>query len=533
MTTRELPTRDHPLLAAEPAAPAGSARTAPRWLRTVWAGPGRGLLAASAVVVPYALVAGWWTPRGPVSTLQALTTLAVSLVVGGLAGLLLRSRWAMLLAPVVFVGVFELARWRAVGPTVDGLHLGSFYGLVAAGAGRGFHGLLTLVPLALAAALGASRARRLQGHRVAPTGRLGSLARYTRRGVASLVAVGLVLLGVALARPASTEPIVGADGQPLPGSVAELTRVSIGDHDLAMMIRGTDVTNPVLLFLAGGPGGSELGAMRHHGEALERDFVVVTLDQRGTGRSYDQLEPTSTLTVQGAVDDAVGVARYLTERFDQDTVYLVGQSWGTLLGVLAAQAHPELFAAFVGVGQMVSPRETDRIFYEDTLAWATSTGRSAVVETLEAIGPPPYEDLLRYPTLLGYEQDVYAYDHSGNAEGAGQMLEGLPVGEYSVLDTVNVARGLLDTFGLMYPQLQEIDFRADVPALDVPVYLVQGRFEADGRAEPASEWFDVLQAPSKQWIEFDTSGHRPLFEQPERFAEVMSRTVLSATESAS
>jgi pimeloyl-ACP methyl ester carboxylesterase len=66
---------------------------------------------------------------------------------------------------------------------------------------------------------------------------------------------------------------------------------------------------------------------------------------------------------------------------------------------------------------------------------------------------------------------------------------------------------------------------------DIPIYLAtKGRHEARGRAELALEWFDLLQAPMKMVV-LETSGHRPLFEQPERFSEVMIDTVLAATAS--
>jgi hypothetical protein len=58
-----------------------------------------------------------------------------------------------------------------------------------------------------------------------------------------------------------------------------------------------------------------MGAMRRHGQALEHDFVVATFDQHGTGKSYDNPDPTSTLTLDGAVSDAGGVTNYLRERF--------------------------------------------------------------------------------------------------------------------------------------------------------------------------------------------------------------------------
>ena len=58
--------------------------------------------------------------------------------------------------------------------------------------------------------------------------------------------------------------------------------------------------------------------MRRHSQALEDDFVVATLDQRGTGTSYDQLDPTDTMTLDEAVADAVAVTDYLRERFDEE-----------------------------------------------------------------------------------------------------------------------------------------------------------------------------------------------------------------------
>ena len=246
--------------------------------------------------------------------------------------------------------------------------------------GRGFHGLLALLPMVLGAALGAALARRARPSR--PAGLLSRLGLWLRRGVAVATALALVALAAFIARPASTDPIVDADGRTVAGSVAELTRVEVGGHDLALMIRGRSAQNPVLLFLAGGPGGSELGAMRRHSQALEDDFVVVTFDQRGTGKSYDQLDPTDTMTLDGAVADAVAVTNYLRDRFDEEKVYLVGQSWGTTLGVLAVQQHPELYRAYVGVGQMVSQAATDQIFYEDTLAWAREEGNTDLVDTL-------------------------------------------------------------------------------------------------------------------------------------------------------
>jgi pimeloyl-ACP methyl ester carboxylesterase len=259
-----------------------------------------------------------------------------------------------------------------------------------------------------------------------------------RRGVAVLAGVGLLALSAGLARPARTDAIGGPDGEDLAGSVAEPMTVEVNGHDLAMMIRGHSVDDPVLLFLAGGPGGSEMGAMRNHLPELEEHFVVVTWDQRGTGKSYPALDPTSTLTLGSVIDDTIAVTNYLRDRFGDDRIYLLGQSWGTILGVLAVQQQPELYRAYIGAGQMVSPLATDRIFYDDTLVWARDDGHTGLVDGLTEIGPPPYDKMLDYEIALSHEHEVYPYDHSQNSEGEGGFSENFIVEEYALIDQVHL-----------------------------------------------------------------------------------------------
>jgi pimeloyl-ACP methyl ester carboxylesterase len=496
-----------------------------------WSDGRRALGVGLVAPVVWAAIAAWWTPRGPLTAVEVLAAMAIGLAVGGWSGFATRSRWAMLLAPVAFVAVVELLRLGIDGPTVDRPQF-STYGLMALAVGRGFHGLVGLAPMVLGAALGAGAARGIH------TGRRGAPARssgwtWARRSVAVLGAVLLVALAVVVARPAHTAPIVGPDGEPLAGSVAELTTVSAGGHDLGLMVRGADAEAPVVLFLAGGPGGAERGAMRNHLAALEESFVVATWDQRGTGTSYDELDPTSSLTLEGSVADTIAVTNHLRERFEEDRIYLLGQSWGSTLGVLAVQRAPELYHAFVGTGQMVSQLATDTIFYEDTLAWAEARGDTGLAERLRSIGPPPYDEMLDYETALSYEHQVYPYDHTPNAEGEGGFSENFLVPEYSFTDQVHLLAGFMDTFAALYPQLQDIDFRRTARSLEVPAFFVQGAYEAAGRAEPFAEWYEVLTAPAKDRIVLSTSGHRPLFEQPDEFVRYMEDVVLVQTSQAS
>ena len=233
----------------------------------------------------WGVIAGVLTPRSPQTTGAALASILVSLAVGVAAGLLTRSRWAMLVAPVVFAVAFELARMPLDGPTVDAPHL-STYGVFALAVGRGFHAVLSLLPIAIGSAWGAFAAARREG--ILHPGHVRGVLRWTAMMASVVVVAGITLV---VARPASTAAITGADGEAVPGSISELTSIDVNGRELGLMIRGHDTSNPVLLFLAGGPGGSELGAMRKHLPTLEQDFTVATLDQRGTGTSYPALDP--------------------------------------------------------------------------------------------------------------------------------------------------------------------------------------------------------------------------------------------------
>jgi pimeloyl-ACP methyl ester carboxylesterase len=88
----------------------------------------------------------------------------------------------------------------------------------------------------------------------------------------------------------------------------------------------------------------------------------------------------------------------------------------------------------------------------------------------------------------------------------------------------------MDTFTALYPQVQDIDFRSEATTFEVPVFFVQGTHEARGRAEVFEEWFPMIDAPTKDLTELSTSGHRPLFEQPDEFVDYMVETVLAQTQ---
>jgi pimeloyl-ACP methyl ester carboxylesterase len=288
------------------------------------------------------------------------------------------------------------------------------------------------------------------------------------------------------------------------------------------------VNNPGLLHLSGGPGSSDVGWQRTLNAALEEHFTVVVWEQRGVGKSYPALDPVSTFTLERLVADGLDLTAWLADRFDEQKIYLTGNSWGSTLGVLMVQKHPELFWAYVGTGQMVSQRATDTMLYDQLLAHADRTSNQALRRELEGFGRPPYRNVLGYAKVMEYYDVLEPYQPTPQFERA-RGLSGFFPSEYSLLDTWNELRGFADMGGLLYPQLQGIDFRVSVPRLEVPVYFVQGAHELSSRSLFADEWINDLQAPAKHRYVFENSGHNPDAEEADRFNDLMIETVLPQT----
>lgn len=487
-----------------------------RWLSLVIT------IGATALV---GLVTALTMPRGPATAAQALVVMGSSLVVGLLAGLIMRRHWAILLAPAAYIVTVEWTRLNVVGPTVDAIRLDNTFSILAFFLGRGFHGLVGLLPMVLGVEIGILAGD--DAHR-----------RWRRNVVCWLPTVALTVLVIALAifiaLPASTPPILGPDGQPLPGSIAELTSIKIGGQEQALMIRGYDVNKPILLYLSGGPGQSSLPWPRALFDDLSRELIIVGWDQRGTGKSYAALDPTATLTLDQTVADTIDVTNYLRRRFDEEKIYLLGESWGTTLAVLAAQQRPDLYHAIIGSGQMVSQTETDRRLYDDVLDYAERTGDTALAEQMRDYGQPPYQDMYAYAFVMGYYHVLYkpytppaTYLAKGRAANLGPW--NVLGSEYNLVEKVNVFRGFLDTAFVVYPQLKDIDFRQDVPRLEVPIYVLDGAAELSARRDLALEWLGMLDAPIKRIYTFENAAHAPAFEHFEAFTGIMTETILPET----
>ena len=341
--------------------------------------------------------------------------------------------------------------------------------------------------------------------------------------------VGVSVLAVVLSQWfASTPSIVDANGRPVPGSIAELEQVELNGSRQWISIRGHDQTKPVLLFLAGGPGGSQLAATRKLLGELEQHFVVVNWEQPGAGKSYRAVD-VADLTPERYIDDGLALTRYLRQRFAQEKIYILGESWGTVLGVWMVQRAPDMYHAFAGAAQMVDFLETDLYDYNLALRLSFESGNFNKVAALKKQGPPPYYGDGVARKFSEYVLVLSQYMMSDPAiTGPGYDTFGdIAADEYGLYDKFNYAWGLLATLDAVYWQLWDVDLREQAPRLDVPVYFLEGRHDVNAPPALAEDYLQKLEAPHKELIWFEHSGHSPWVDEADKVVDVMVNKVLA------
>ena len=307
-------------------------------------------------------------------------------------------------------------------------------------------------------------------------------------------------------------------------SIAELRKVELNGRKEWISIRGEDRSKPVLLFLAGGPGGSQLAATRYELAKLEKDFIVVNWEQPGSGKSYSAI-PRKNLTPEIYVEDGTALVRSLLKEFKQEKLYLLGESWGSALGIFMVKEQPGLYHTFIGTGQMVAFEETEKIDYALAMKLAKENGDQKVVDTLRKNGEPPYHGnsvTTKSATYLNYLSQKMV----GNPEiqnGGFQTMRDLAAKEYGILDKVNYLRGIQQTFNHVYPQLYNVDLRKEYSTLDVPVYFLLGKHDINAPLSLTEDYYQKLDAPNKEIIWFEHSGHNPWINEPERFVEAVQQ----------
>ena len=313
-------------------------------------------------------------------------------------------------------------------------------------------------------------------------------------------------------------------------------KIILGDFPQKIHIKTDNETKPVLLFLHGGPGVCNRHTVfADHSDLLDT-FTVATWDQRGSGGSYKGVDA-STLTIDRLTEDANELVLWLCRRFNKDKIFVIGGSWGSELGTYLTGKHPEHIAAFVGFGQVVDGALNETLSWEFCMDEAKKAGDSKSIAILEKCGPPVMGVYKggNYDGMMMQREVMMKYGgYSPNEKKRGYLtstvIPMIKAGEYSLSDMWGLIKGHRIVLETMWPECGRTCFPKTHTKFDIPYYIFDGRLDQNTPSALVQDWYDSIEAPDKCLIWFDSSGHNPMNDEPERFKRLLREKLLAVKE---
>ncbi|MBM6383912.1 MAG: alpha/beta hydrolase [Paenibacillus sp.] len=329
--------------------------------------------------------------------------------------------------------------------------------------------------------------------------------------VLSIMTLGLIILFF----PTWTSLVKGNN------SISLLQKVKLNGTTHEIMIRGEDRNNPVIINVHGGPGASEIPYARRYQDLLETHFTIVNYDQRGSGKSYHFGEDYSGLSSGMLVNDLLALTDYISERFGQKKVILIGHSYGTYIATQAAYLAPTKYAAYIGIGQMGDTARSEM----DSLNYVLSEAQAA--ENWDDVN-----ELQQLAEEVGNGKSLTPRHYVVKYGGAARLMNSPDANivrmifssEYNGLDVIRYIQGITHSQRNLIEEVFEKPLPIRVTKLDLPFYFIMGDYDYMTSANAARQYFDQIDADQKEFITYKDSAHYPQFEEKERFYEWMTDT---------
>lgn len=348
--------------------------------------------------------------------------------------------------------------------------------------------------------------------------------------IIAFIILGILIVSVLCILPPSTgklEPFTNDEGEELENSVSEKTYLDVDGTELGMFLRGEDTSNPVMLFLGGGPGIPQYLLEDMYPSGIEKEFTVCYLEYRGTSLSYQSGMKKEDMTTERYIEDISAVTKYLQERFDQKQIYLMGHSFGTYLGLLTAEKYPENYIAYIAMSQQTNQEKSEKLAYEYMRNQYIESGNKKMQKEFD-----------KYPIMDSMEAyDAYFQsslrDHAMHELGVGTMhnmnsvitgifFPSLRCKAYTPMERINIWRA--KAFVAPSPvsiDRTKFDAFSQVKAIEIPIYFLGGEHDMTCCYSLQKDFYEQIEAPEKEFYSFENSAHSPLYEESDKAIEIL------------
>jgi proline iminopeptidase len=298
------------------------------------------------------------------------------------------------------------------------------------------------------------------------------------------------IFALALAIPPLAGPIVAQTPMPV---IPPTGHVHTPDVDLAYWIYGTphgDVT-PVFA-VNGGPGLSHIYMVQNDTWLrISAHRQVIFYDQRGDGAS-----PLTNPSASQSMDTQVADLDIIRDHLHFNKIDLCGDSFGGLLVVAYAAAHPEHVHKLIISDGLPSWKAIVHLFpqvFPDKL----EANEAAAHASNASPDEKAQQGIRDHFGMIFYDPEKLAH-YMANAKDLGFSPQ--------TAQAVGQASG-------------DVDYTPALAKFNFPVLVITGRY--DMNVAPLTAWRMYKAIPGAKFVAFEQSGHLPSYEEPDKYVSVV------------
>ncbi len=247
------------------------------------------------------------------------------------------------------------------------------------------------------------------------------------------------------------------------------------------------------------------------------------MEAPATHLSYRPYMKPKDLSFEGYVNDILALSKYLIRRFNQEKIYLVGESFGSYISTLALLQEPTLFKAYIGYGQIVDDPKALDIQYrllQEKIKSIRGIDRFSRFKKLQKPLNGSFESPEDEQRFFRYFYQVMEADMPSFEEREKEPL--LESDEYTALDKKGYLKGaaLSRRASKKWPPVSLLKENID---LDIPYYIFSGRKDYITPQEIAPLLLERVKSPKKEIVWFEEAGHIVAFEKPSQFMRALRK----------
>jgi proline iminopeptidase len=255
-----------------------------------------------------------------------------------------------------------------------------------------------------------------------------------------------------------------------------------------------------VIAINGGPGLTHAYMVQNNvWERIAQKHLVVFYDQRGTGASKPRGNAALSQTMDAQVADLDAVRQALK----LDKVALVGDSYGGLVAMAYAAAHPQHVAKLV-LSDSPGPSWKEMVHVLPQVF--PDIEEQGKLEAQKAAAGVPPEQRADAEARAGLRNHFRMIFYSPEKRDAYMSRMGDLGFEPAVSEAVSNATA-------------DLDLTQKLGGFNFPALVITGRFDLN--VAPLTAWRLAHAIPGAKIVFFEHSGHLPSYEEPERYVDVL------------